>query len=517
MAGGSRNPRLVLFWQLLAGLGALRVGLYLLSSGPLAYGYLADEFYYLACAERLAWGYVDHPPLSIALLAGIRTGLGDSLLALRLLPSLAHAAAVFLCALLARELGGGRAAQGLTAVAVLAAPVYLGVSSFYSMNALEPALWAASALVLVRIVDGAPPRAWLVLGVLLGLGLQTKLSTLWLGFGIAVGLVATSERRWLATPWPWSAAGLAALLASPYALWLARHGWPLLEFMRNATSNKMVEKGLLQFAGEQLLMVNPLIAPLWMAGLLFLFASRAGRRYRLLGWIWLSVFALLAASGTARANYLGPAYALLLPAGGVAFERMARARSWGWLPPVAASVFAFAGIASAPLAIPLLPPSLYVRYEEALGIAPPVEEQGPQSQLPLHFALRFGWEDIRRAVGEGLAVLSPAEQERAVVLGAWFGDTGMINFYRERDGLPRAISGHNNYWLWGPGDASGDVLIVLTRDGPERLRRWYRRVEAVDEVGCTWCMPDTARLVVYVCRDPRRAIDDWWPEVKRYE
>lgn len=502
-------------WHFLAALCMARLALYLLTSGPLAYGYLSDEFYYLDCARRLSWGYVDHPPLSIALLRVVAATLGDSLLALRLLPALAHCALFTLVALLARELGGGRTAQRLSALAALVAPVYLGVTDFYSMNAFEPALWAGAAWVLARIQNGADPRAWLGLGVILGLGLLNKISVLWLGFGLGLGLLATPERRWLLTPWPWLAATIAALLFAPYVLWQQEAGWPLLEFMHNARAEKMLDKTFLEFTGSQLLAMHPLLAPFWLAGLGYYFASAEGRRHRLLGWIWVGAFAVLAASGSARVNYLAPAHAVLLPAGGRVFERLARRPGLRWLPAATAVLFVLGGLAAAPLAVPLLSPARDVAYEHALRIRAPVDETEEPGALPLHFALRFGWPELRAAVAEALATLTPAERARAAILGNWFGDAGMFNFYRAREGLPPAIAGHNHYWIWGPGDATGEVLLAVRSDA-EQLREWYADVRGVAEVDCRFCMPEVDRLRIWVCREPRRPIADWWPEVKHF-
>lgn len=507
--------RAALPWRFLAALCAARLALYLLTSGPLAYGHMSDEFYYLDCAKRLAWGYVDHPPLSIALLRIVVATLGDSLPALHLLPAVAHCGALTLVALLTRELGGGRTAQGLAALAALVAPVFLGVTDFYSMNAFEPAVWAGTALVLARILNGAEPRAWLLLGGILGLGLLNKISVLWLGFGLALGLVATPERRWLATRWPWLAASIAALLFSPYLLWQLESGWPVLEFMHNARSEKMVEQSFLGFAGGQILAMHPLFAPFWLAGLAHYFGSSEGRRYRSLGWIWVGAFVLLAVSGRSRVNYLGPAFTLLLPAGGLVCERLAQRPGFRWLPGAVAAVFVLGGLAGTPMGVTLLPPERYVAYERALGLKAPVEQTEELGALPLHFALRFGWAEVRSAVAEAVATLSPAERTQAVVLGSWFGDTGMLNFHRARDGLPPAIAGHNHYWLWGPGDATGEVLIALRPDA-DQLHEWFADVRPVAEVDCRYCMPDVDRLRVYVCRKPHRPIADWWPEVKRY-
>jgi hypothetical protein len=511
-----RISRAPLPWKILWILIVAELAVYLLSSGPLAYGYMSDEFYYFECADRLAWGYVDHPPLSVALLGGVRAVLGDSLLAIHLLPALAACATLVLVAALARELGGGRVAQGLAALAALISPVYLGVAGFYSMNAYEPMLWAGAALILARILNGGDPRLWLALGLVLGIGLLNKISMLWLGLGLAVGLMLTPERRWLATPWPYLAAGLAFALFAPHVVWQLQHGLPMLEFMANAAEVKMVPKSPLRFASEQLLMMNPLAVPLWLSGLVYYFATSEGSRHRLLGWIWITTFLLLAAGGSARANYLGPAYTVLLPAGAVAFEQIARRRSWRWLPATAAVLLIVGGIATAPMAIPLLPPARYVQYERALGISPPVEEQGRAGPLPLHLALRLGWSELLAAVEAAHATLSEEERAGAVVFGSWFGDTGAVNFFGGEAGLPMAISGHNHHWLWGPRGFTGDVMIVVARPDATVLEQ-FGRVERVAGIACRYCLPDRNRLSVYVAREPRQPLPELWPRLKHYD
>jgi len=355
-----------------------------------------------------------------------------------------------------------------------------------------------------------------VLGVVLGLGLLNKISTLWFGLGLAVGLVLTPERRWLATPWPWCTGLVALLIFAPHLIWQRQHDWPTVEFIHNATTLKMVEKSPLTFASEQILILGPLLAPLWLAGLVYYFASPNGRRFQALGWIWLTVFFLLMASGSVRSNYLAPAYTVLLAAGSVALEQIARAPGWRRLPTAAIGLIVLDGVLAAPLAIPLLPPAQFVRYQAALGLTAPMEQVDELGVMPLHFALRFGWPAVIGAVEEARATLSPLERNEAVVLGSWFGDTAAINFFGADRGLPRAIGGHNNYWIWGPGAASGEVLLAIAPTDAT-LRDAYDEVTRVAEVDCAYCMPGVDRLGVYVCRRPRRPLAEWWPELKRYE
>jgi 4-amino-4-deoxy-L-arabinose transferase-like glycosyltransferase len=505
-------------WALLGGLVLVRLGVWFASSGPLAYGYMSDEFYYLECAARLGWGYVDHPPLSVALLAGVRALFGDSLPALRLAPALAHCAAVVLSALIGRELGGGRTAQGLGALATLALPVFLGVTGFYSMNALEPVLWGAAVLLLARALRMEQPGngLWLALGLVLGLGLLNKISTLWLGAALGLGLIATPQRRWLATPGPWLCAALAAALFAPHVVWQVQHGWTTLEFIRNAAEQKMVSKAPWTFALEQAVLVNPLLLPFLLGGLAYYFVSPSGRRFQLLAWLWIGVFLILALGGKARANYLAPAYMVLLPATGLAVVELARAWQWRVLPGVAATIFVVSGAGSAPLAIELLPPARYMAYQRTLGIAPPVEQVDELGDMPLHFALRFGWPELIGALQRAQDTLTPEEREQAVVFAPWFGLAGAVNFFGPAAGLPRAISGHNHYWLWGPGDASGDVLLTVAEpgDGP---CSGYADVTRAAEIDCEYCMPDVSRMAIYVCRGRTRPVADLWEDVKVYQ
>ena len=510
------NTRAPIATGLLLSLALASLWLHLLSSGALAYGYMSDEFYYLDCAARLAWGYVDHPPFSLAVLKLVRATLGDALLALRFVPALLGSVTVVLVGLLARELGGGRSAQGLAALATAVCPAFLGVTGFYSMNAFDLVFWALAALLLAHLVNTGNARLWLWLGFVLGLGLLNKISMSWFGLGLAAGLVLTPKRRWLATPWPWAAAAIALALFAPHLFWQAQHDWPTLEFMRNATRDKMVAKSPVTFVIDQLVIMHPLFAPFWIAGLVHYFRVPEGRRHQIQAWIWISVFLLLMARSSVRATYLGPAYASLLAAGGVTVERIARSRHWDWFPAAAALVFAVGGLAAAPLAIPLLPPKQYIAYERSIGLSAPVEQKSEFGAMPLHYALRFGWSGLMAAIEEAHATLTPEEQTRAVVFGSWFGDTGAVNFFGPDRGLPNAISGHNNYWLWGPGGATGEVVLVVA-ETDEWLSEIFVQAERVAEVDCEYCMPDVARLGVYVCRGLRRSLGEIWQELKLYQ
>jgi hypothetical protein len=421
---------------------------------------------------------------------------------------------VFLVGVVARQLGGGRFAQVLAALAALAAPVFLGLGSFYSMNALDLLSWAAATWMLLRALDTGHRRNWIALGLILGAGLMNKISVLWLAGGMVIGLLLTPHRRVLRRVWPWAAALVAALLFSPYLIWEVRHGWPTVEFMRNATSLKMVALSPGGFLFDQFVSMNVGSAPVWVAGIVF-GLSRAGARGRVLVWIYLTVLAVLIAAGSARASYLAPAYCGLLALGAVAIERVAQARRWSRLRPAVVALTVAGGIVTAPMALPVLPVETFVRYQRALRFSPRTEERQEMGELPQHFADMFGWEELTALVAEAYRRLGPEEREHCRVFGQNYGEAGAIDVLGRRLGLPRALSGHNSYWIWGPGGADWDVIIIIGGDREDN-EEFFEDIEVVGRTASRWSMPYERDLDVSIARRPRMSVREAWPRVKLF-
>jgi MFS family permease len=479
------------------------------------YGYFRDELYYLVCAQHPALGYVDQPPLSILILGVIRALLGDSLIAIRLLPALAAGATVFLTGRIARAMGGGLAAQAMSALTALVVPVYLGTCHYFSMNSIDLVVWALGALIVTRIVTKETPRDWLALGVVLGLGLLNKISVMWLIGGLALGLLLTPQRASLRTRWPWIAAGIASLLFAPHVLWQVKNHWPTLEFMRNATEQKMVAVNLPAFLSGQMLAMNPFLLPVWLTGLLWCFFSRAGRQWLIFGIVYLAVAAFLLSGGRSRASYLAPAYLPLIAAGAVAIDALFARRRWPALRVAAFAWIVAGGAVALPMALPLLPVESYIRYARALGMAPATEEHHRMGLLPQHYADMFGWEELVAEVERAYQSLSPEERARCSIFAQNYGEAGAITVLGARRGLPPALSGHNNFWLWGPGSRSADVMIVVGGD-LEDNQSVFRQLERVGTVRSKYAMPYEQDMPVYVGRGLRMPVAELWRAVKRY-
>ena len=494
-------------------LAAFKLALHLYSGHN--YGYFVDELYYLACGRHLDWGYVDQPPLIALFAAATRVVLGQSLQAIRFLPAVAGAAMVLLTGLIARELGGGRFAQGVAALSVLVAPGFLAIDSLFSMNAFEPLFWMGCAWVVIRIVRTGNQRLWLWFGVLAGIGLENKHSMLIFGFGIVVGLLATPERRQLRSPWLWLAGLLAFLIFLPNLLWNVRYHFPFLELQANIRSaHRNVDLSPLAFLGQEVLTMFPLTLPIWLAGIWYYFVSEKGRPYRVLGWAWLVTMAAIMILNP-RVYYVWPAFPMLFAAGGVLWEAWLAAPRPRWIKPAWVAAMILLGAAFAPFAIPVLPVETYIRYAEATGFQLPKIETHDLGPLPQLYADQFGWEDMAAAVAKVYNSLPPDVRARTAIFGQNYGQAGAVDLFGPKYGLPKAISGHQTYFLWGPRDYTGESVIVMQGRQAD-LETKFSTVEKVAHIGHPYAMP-YEHFDMFYCRGLKWPLKDFWPQVKNWD
>ena len=484
--------------------------------GLFRYGYFRDELYFLDLARHLDWGYVDCAPL-VAVYAKIALLLGGSLPALRVLPLLAGAGLVALTVLLARELGGGRFAQVLAGLASVVAPIYLAICGLMSMNAFEPLFWMGCALVLIRIIRTGDSRLWLWFGVLAGLGLENKHSTLLFGAAMLAGLVLSPQRRELLRRWIWLGAGVALLLFLPNLMWQAAHGFPTVEDLSNVREmGKNVSLSPVEFVAQQILIMHPVVFPIWLIGLASLLGGRL-RRFQVLGWTYLVLLVAMIAL-KAKNYYLAPIYPMLLAAGGVSVEswldRWAATRARAWPRAALLTVVALAGAILAPMFLPVLPPDRLVAFQAALGLAPPKTEVAHVGPLPQYFGDQFGWPELVQQVADIYWLLPAEQRERTGIFASNYGEAGAINLFGPALGLPRPICAHQNPWLWGPPDFDGDALIWL-QWSRESLEEVCGSVEQVGKHAHPWGMAEENRPI-FLCRDPIRSVTEAWPDLKHW-
>ena len=423
------------------------------------YGYFRDELYSLDMARHLDWGYVDAAPL-VAVYARIALLMGGSLSALRIIPALAGVALIALTMLVARELGGGRYAEFLAGLCVLLCPAVLVMDNFLSMNAFEPLIWMGCIWVVARILRTGDSRLWIWFGVLAGLGLENKHSTLSFGFAVTVALLLTHHRREFGKPWIWIAGGIAVAIFLPNVVWQIRHHFPTIEDLSNVRrEGKNVILSPLAFIKEQVFDMHPILLPVWLSGLVWFLRDR---RWRVLG-VTFAVFFVLMEVLHGKPYYLFPIYPMVLAGGAVVIE-IWLARRASWTRAAVAIVIVLAAIPLIPLATWMLPPERVLAYQTALGFKPAKDEVHHESLLPQVIADQFGWPEMVREVAGIYNSLSPEDRAETGIWAGNYGEAGAINQFGPQYGLPTAYSRHQNHWYWGPPPQVYRNLIVIQWD-----------------------------------------------------
>jgi len=472
------------------------------------YGYQRDELYFIACGEHLAWGYVDVGPLAMWLGRLSREVLGESLSALRFLPAVAGAVTVFLTGLLARELGGRRYAQCLAALSIIIAPVWLQSGNILALPSFEPLFWVLCAYLVVRIIKTDNPRLWLWVGVVAGIGLLNKPSMAFFGVALVIGLLLTPHRKYLTDKWLWAGGAIAFVIVLPYLYWQMTHGWATLQFLIGMNRGLMTRIPRVLFAIGQVFYVHPVNVAVWLAGLGYYLVSKEGKAYRPLGWVYVIV-CLFMVIVQSKIYYLAPAYPMLLAAGAVAIERFVERRRLRWLRVAAPAALVAGGLATVPIGLPVLPIDKLDAYVNAItgGALEHVYE------VTGTFHDQFGWEDKAAVVADVYHGLPPEDKAKCMIFAGNFGQAGAIDFYGAKYGLPPATCAHQNYFFWGPPERDPELAVVLGVR-PERLEMVFGRIEQVALIECPECLPFEDNLPVYLCREPKVSLEDFWPTLR---
>ena len=475
------------------------------------YDLFRDELYFIVCGRHPAFGYVDQPP-AVPLLASALYATGLGAWAVRLPVAIAAAALVWLAARFARLLGGDRLAVTLAQLACAIAPMLMGLTATLNTSAFDPLTWTAVVYLLVRAIRDKDDRALLAAGLVVGLALQVKYAMLFWLVGLTAGLLLTPERRLLGRPAFWLAGTLAALIAAPSFVWQLAHGFPFLE-LGKAAGAKNADVALLPFLGNQLFVMNPALAPLWLTGLVAPFVFRSLRDLRFVVIAAAVVFAIVRL-GHGKDYYLAPLYPTLFVAGAVVLVPAIRSTAARAIAGITiAAALAVSAVAS-PIALPILSPPALAAYMTRLSIAPQQQERSFKGTvLPQVFADQLGWHDFARQVEAAWARIPAADRAATGVKLDNYGEAAALDLYAV--GLPPSLSGHNQYFLWGlRGQAPRDLLIVS--DDPAALAQHCRAVVPLGTTSSRYAMAYENGKTIALCRGVTPPLATLWPRFKHY-
>jgi 4-amino-4-deoxy-L-arabinose transferase-like glycosyltransferase len=465
------------------------------------YGFHMDELATLDDARHLAWGYPAYPPVTPFFGRISLVLFGTSLIGFRFFASLVHGATVLLAGLMAREMGGRRAAQFLAGAASL--PFAIGGGALMQYVSFDYFAWVLTAYFLVRLLASGDPRWWLAVGASIGFGALSKYTIAFFVAGIVAGVLATGARRYLKSKWLWIGVALSILMFLPNLLWEAQNHFVSLDLLKFIHARDVANGKTASFLHDQL---TGTFLPLVLAGLGFCFFSRQGKPFRMVGWMYAVTLGLfLVAKG--RTYYMCPAYPMLYAGGAVWME--------GWLAAIGwRRAVAIWGIAWAIIAHGAIFTTVYY-----LPIAPVNSHWWEKaSALQETYIGEIGWPELVQETARIRDSLSAEQRAHLGILAGGYGATGAVNLFGAQYGLPRAISGINSYWQRGYGDPPPETLIVMG------LKRQFadESFEGCRVAGHIWNRygvktPDMAwNPEIYVCGPPRQGWPAFWEHFRYF-
>jgi hypothetical protein len=464
------------------------------------YGFHRDELQVLDDARHMAWGFVAYPPMTPFL---ERIGLilfGTSLVGLRLFSVFAQAALMVITGLIARELGASRLAQIVAALAVAVSPLFMFEATEFQYSSFDQLWWVLIAYFLIRLLKSENPRWWVPIGIVVGLGMETKYTMCFYVVGILGALLLTPPRRYLKSRWLWYGVALSVLIFLPNLIWQIRHDFVSVHFLQHIHKRDVGEGRANGYWRDQFwINTNLLLAPLWIAGLAYFVAFRDGKRYRLLAWLYvIPVLLLFVMKG--RGYYAGAVYPMLLAAGSVLWDRLLRWSRVAWA--VVIEVVTFAALAvgawgAGRVVLPIEP------VDSPKNVA--IRDNGDLRE-------EIGWRELVAEVARIRDSLTPEQRAHFAIITGNYGETGAVDLYGPRYGLPQAISGTNTAWYRGYGDPPPQTLIVLGQSredaddmfqscrlaGHDGNRYGIKNEESTDH-------PD-----IFVCGPPRQPWPEFW-------
>lgn len=473
------------------------------------YGFYRDELYFIACFKRMAWGFVDQPPL-VPLIAGLSPSVHGGLFATRVFAALAAALTILCAAAVARQLGAGTFGQIVTAIATALMPGSLFLGNTLTTTSFEPLTWTLS--VLLVLLAARDRRMWIASALLIAIAAYMKYSIFLLCGAMLLGMLGF--RRFRDAGLLTCATAGAIVLLLPNILWQAQHGFPMAVVLHGDVTGRHAFNagaqyefsGSLQnapaFLAEQFAFAGPLSAPLWIAGVFALFRRWTRLNAAYLGaayFIAVAVGLLTAAKG----YYIIGIYPVLFSAGGVALERAGRPLRISY-----AAILTAAALLLAPLTIPMLSVNTLVAYMHAFG-APPKLVQ------PL-FADEFGWRALTKTVAQQYTALPANERARIPVFADTYGVAAALEYYGPQYGLPQPISAQNQYYLWGTRGYDLSRMLAVGASEYWTLKKLYRNVRMVATFEDPYRWVVEGPTPIYLCTDPIVPVSEIWPALRWY-
>jgi hypothetical protein len=482
------------------------------------YGYHRDELFYIAISDNFSFKNLDVLPLTPLYLKLITTLLGYSIKAIHFASALCGALSILFTCLIARELGGKKYAVFMAGLCVLFSG-FLAFGAIFTYDSLDFLFWVACIYIMVRIFKEDNPRLWIIAGLIIGLGLMNKLTIIFLGLMIFVVLWLVPQRRFFANKWIWIAGLTAFLFTIPFLIWQHLNNWYFMDFARTYAGGISYVPSFLEYLVNQILPNNPTNLFIWLTGLALLVFSRKWKQYRFFGLGFVFLFFLFFFLGV-KFYFLIPFYTILIAVGCIQIEvwiNRLKIRARTVLMIVLPVIYILLSLPSIPMIMPVLPVESFVNITQKIGMAPDAGtklENLETTVLPQHFADRFGWEEMVREIARVYHSLPEEEKADAGIVTNNWGQASAVHFYREKYNLPEPISPHGWYYFHTLRTHRFRNVYVSTGIDQQRLEDIFGQVVKSGLFSHPYCMPYENNKPVYICRNPKYNLEEYWTTVR---
>ena len=469
------------------------------------YDIFRNELYFIVCGRHPSLGYVDQPPV-VPLLAAVTQFGGTHVWLLRLPGILAAIATVPVVVAFTQVLGGNGRAAWFAAIAYASATLVTAMSATLNTSSFEPLDFTLLAYLIARAIVRNEPRLYWWAGLVAGCAFETRYGILMWAAAIAIGLAICGPRAVFRSRDLWIGIAIAAIIALPNVIWQAAHGFPFLELVRNDNSGNFLG-GPLGFVLSQTFLVNIVLVPLWITGIIAPFVQARLAPFRFLAVTFVAMGVLIVLTN-GKAYYMAGAYPTIIALGAASVTMV-----WRW----AIGIWALLAAANAAFALPYVLPVMPVAQLKAMldrssFKMPPMERAGIGAPILQVYADEFGWRDLARTVEGVYNGLPTSDRAKATIYASNYGDASAINVYGTN--LPFAVSGNNQYYLWGPGNGDGSVVIAVNVD-PAQWAQMCASARVVASTGASpYKMPYEVNQPIVLCRGMHPPLAQQWATFK---
>ncbi|MFC6082752.1 ArnT family glycosyltransferase [Sphaerisporangium aureirubrum] len=481
-------------WRVVLGIaGALGAVLVAVSA---RYGFHGDELYFLVAGRHLDWGYPDQPPLVPLIMRGVTEVFGPSIVAVRVVAAAVAAAGVVVAALTAREMGGTRRAQVLTAGAYAVCPFTVANGHTLYTSSVDLFVTTTLVWVVIRWVRTRDHRLLLAAGAIAGVASQVKYLVVIVLLAIVAGIVISGPREVFRRPVLYAGTAVAVAAAVPGFVWQYSNGWPQLAMARAIAADD-VYGGPAGFLVNEFLMTGIVLSVLAVWGVWGLLRSPELRPFRFLALAFLLLTVFFMATG-GKPYYLAGLWAAMWAAGAVWAERRQGRSRWGWV--TSAPVFLVTATVSVLMTLPVYPVDTLART--------------PQPLLNPEGAETVGWPRLTAQVARVYRSLPPAERARTTILAADYSLAGALDLYGRPLGLPTVHSAHTGFWYFGRPATDGGTTIAVGFDKDDIDWVWTRTTHAATLDNGVGLNNRAQGRPVWICRGQRYPWSVLWPRFK---